>query len=88
MGLHQHLRRTLNSAAYRARRFAHAVDRGVTHAARATVHAARVVDRAVTTVRPYYAAGRAILNHAGVDTSAADRVLNQYDSIRRAVVGR
>ena len=87
MGFQQHARRALAGAAYHARRAAAAVDRGITHVARATVHAAQAVDQAVTTARPIYAGARPILHHLGVDTSGADRVLNQYEGIRRAVTG-
>ena len=58
-----------------------AVDDGITNAARA-------VDHVVSQARPLYAGARPVLHHLGVDTSHADRALNQYDSIRRAITGR
>lgn len=87
MGFGMHVRHRLNAAARHARRVAGVVDRGVTHAARAAIQTAQAVDHAVSRVRPLYAGARPVLQHLGVDTSHADRALNQYDSIRRAVTG-
>jgi hypothetical protein len=86
-GMH-HVRHRLNAAARRARRVTGAVDRGITTAAQAAIRTAQTVDHAVSRTRPLYAGARPVLHHLGVDTSHVDRALNQYDSIRRAVVGR
>ena len=44
-------------------------------------HAMHGIDAA----RPIYEAGRPVLHHLGVNTAIADKALNHYDGIRRAL---
>ena len=44
-------------------------------------HAARGID----TARTVYEAGRPVLHHLGINTAIADKALNHYDGIRRAL---
>ena len=44
-------------------------------------HAMRGIDAA----RPVYEAGRPALHHLGINTAIADKALNHYDGIRRAL---
>ena len=43
------------------------------------------VMRGIDTARPVYEAGKPVLHHLGINTAIADKALNQYDGIRRAL---
>ena len=51
------------------------------HARTVATHAMQGIDAA----RPIYEVGRPVLHHLGVNTAIADKALNHYDGIRRAL---
>ena len=63
------------------------------HARRAMLRAAGAVARSVAThavrgidaARVPYEMGKPVLHHLGVNTAIADKALNHYDGIRRAL---
>jgi hypothetical protein len=61
----------------------------VRRAARALAGTARSVGthvmHGIDTARPVYEAGKPVLHHLGINTAIADKALNHYDGIRRAL---
>ena len=69
-------------AAFRPSPWGRGAARAPSGAARSVAtHAARGIDAA----RPVYEAGKPVLHHLGINTAIADKALNHYDGIRRAL---